>query len=346
VTVQEIHKLLVETPSLSHQETQIADLVESLLKGYKTERILNNVIAWRGEGRRILLNSHLDTVPKNDSWTRDPYDVQTIDGKIFGLGSNDAKASGAAMLHTFLNHEGPGEICLTLVQEEETGGKGSEHIWPWLQSEGWIPDGIVVGEPTELQIGIAQKGLMILELVAKGDACHAANAKKLNAKNPIFELAEAISSLKDLDLGEHPDLGPTTFQPTQLTGAKIHNQVPGEAVAVLDIRTVPGRSHREIIEDIQSRITTEIRERSTRLEPYSCNPNEDIITAAKKAGAGKTFASPTMSDQVFFKGFPAIKCGPGVSARSHSADEYVLESELIEGAEFYKRLIYEFATMG
>lgn len=346
MTVQEIHQLLVETPSLSHQETQIADLVESLLKGYKTERILNNVIAWRGEGRRVLLNSHLDTVPKNDSWTRDPYDVQTIDGKIFGLGSNDAKASGAAMLHTFLNHEGPGEICLTLVQEEETGGKGTEHIWPWLQSEGWIPDGIVVGEPTELQIGIAQKGLMILELVARGDACHAANAKKLNAINPIFELAETLTKLRDIDLGTHPDLGPSTIQPTQLTGAKIHNQVPGEAIAVLDIRTVPGRSHREIIDEIKGKIPIEVRERSTRLEPYSCDPAADIVKAAQRAGAKNPFASPTMSDQVFFKGFPAIKCGPGVSARSHSADEYVLESELTEGAEFYRRLINEFATMG
>ena len=346
MTLQELHKLLVKTPSLSHQENEIADLVEDLLKGHRTERILNNVVAWKGEGKRILLNSHLDTVPANDAWTRDPYDVACVDAKIYGLGSNDAKASGAAMLHAFLNHEGPGELCLMLVQEEETGGKGTEHVWPWLQGQGWIPDGVVVGEPTELNIGIAQKGLMILELVAKGDACHAANARKLGAKNPIFELAAALKQLQDIDLGDHVDLGPTTLQPTQLTGAKIHNQVPGEAVAVLDIRTVPGRSNREIIDDVRTITGLEVRERSIRLEPYACEPDSPIVRAARKAGAGETFASPTMSDQVFFRGFPAIKCGPGVSARSHSADEFVLESELIEGAAFYERLIYEFATMG
>lgn len=346
MTPQDIHKLLVETPSLSHQEAQIADLVEGLLEGHRTQRVDNNIIAWRGEGRRILLNSHLDTVPPNDAWTREPYKVENIDGKIYGLGSNDAKASGAAMLHTFLNHEGPGEICLMLVQEEETGGKGTEAVWPELRNQGWIPDGIVVGEPTELNIGIAQKGLLILELVAKGDACHAANATRLNVKNPIFELAEAITKLQGIDLGAHEDLGPTTLQPTQLTGAKIHNQVPGEAVAVLDIRTVPGQSHRETIEKIRSITGLEIRERSIRLEPFACDPDSDIIRAAIKSGAGKTFASPTMSDQVFFRGYPAIKCGPGISARSHSADEFVLESELVEGALFYKRLIHEFATMG
>lgn len=346
MTVQDIHRLLVQTPSLSHQEEGIADAVQQLLAGHRVERVLNNVVAWKGEGRRILLNSHLDTVPANDAWTRDPYDVEWVDGKIYGLGSNDAKASGAAMLHTFLNHEGPGELCLMLVQEEETGGKGTEHVWPWLQDRGWIPDGVVVGEPTELNIGIAQKGLMILELVAKGDACHAANARKLGAKNPIFDLAEAIGKLKGVEFGDHADLGPTTLQPTQLIGAKIHNQVPGEAVAVLDIRTVPGRSHREIIDEVRAITGLEVRERSIRLEPYACEADSPIVRAARRAGAGETFASPTMSDQVFFRGFPAIKCGPGVSARSHSADEYVLESELLEGAAFYKRLIHEFATMG
>jgi acetylornithine deacetylase len=343
-----LHKQLVEIPSLSHQEGLIADFVEAFLKeaGAKTRRINNNVIAWRGEGRKLLFNSHLDTVPPNSAWTRNPHQVIVEDGKIYGLGSNDAKASVAAMTTAFLNHDGPGELCLMLVQEEETGGKGTERAFPWLLDQGWRPDGVVVGEPTELNIGIAQKGLMILELIATGDACHAANANRLGAKNPIFELAKAITKLEDIDLSCHDELGPTTLQPTQLKGAEIHNQVPGQAVAVLDIRTVPGLSHAQIVQQIKEATRLEIKERSTRLEPYAVDPNSDVVRAALAAGGGKSFASPTMSDQVFFRGWPAIKCGPGVSARSHSADEYVLESELLEGASFYGRLIHEFAIMG
>lgn len=345
----EIHRELVTTPSVSHNETAIADKVEALLRDHqiKATRFENNVLAWKGEGPRILLNSHLDTVPPNDAWTRDPWDVETIDGKIYGLGSNDAKASGAAMIEALLSHEGPGEICLMLVPEEETGGRGTEVAWPWLLERGWEPDGIVVGEPTELKVGIAQKGLMILELFATGDACHAANATKLGAKNPIFELVNGIAKLEGLQLGQpHPELGPTTVQPTQLRGAQTHNQVPGEAVAVIDVRTVPGLTHAEVAELIRQTSGLQLRERSTRLEPYACDAKADIVQAALKAGAKESFSSPTMSDQVFFKGRPAIKCGPGVSARSHSADEFVLESELIEGAAFYRRLIHEFATMG
>lgn len=345
----DIHRELVSMPSVSHNETAIADKVENLLRdhGVKTARFENNVLAWKGEGKRILLNSHLDTVPPNDAWTRDPWSVETIDGKIYGLGSNDAKASGAAMIETLLSHEGPGEICLMLVPEEETGGRGTEVAWPWLLEQGWKPDGIVVGEPTELKIGIAQKGLMILELFATGDACHAANATRMGARNPIFELCQGLEKLQGFHPGEvHPDLGPTTVQPTQLRGAQTHNQVPGEAVAVVDVRTVPGLSHAEVAEAIRARTGLQVRERSTRLEPFACEPDSQIVLAAQRAGGGSTFASPTMSDQVFFRGWPAIKCGPGVSARSHSADEFVLESELIAGAEFYRRLIHEFATMG
>ncbi|MBX3120500.1 MAG: M20/M25/M40 family metallo-hydrolase [Fimbriimonadaceae bacterium] len=326
------------------------DWVEDLLResGAEVTRLGDNVIAKAGSGPKILLNTHLDTVPPNDGWTRDPWNVETIDGKVYGLGSNDAKASAAAMIATLLGVQkagGPCEVVLMLVCEEETGGKGTEIAWPWLQQQGWEPDGVVVGEPTELQIGIAQRGLMILELVHQGTACHAANANSLGAVNPVWGLAEDIVKLRQIDLGEpHPQLGVSSLQPTVLKGAATHNQVPAEASAKLDFRTVPGLTHSELLERLEECVAGEIRIHSSRLEPYQCPVDAIIVQSALRIGTGtKTFASLTMSDQVFFQGVPAIKCGPGISARSHTADEFVLASEIEQGFEFYRALLKEVA---
>lgn len=345
------HKTLVETPSLSHNERAIADLVEARLReaGAEVWRVGDNVIARAGEGPRILLNSHFDTVPANAAWTRDPWKADVEDGRIFGLGSNDAKASVAAMTAAFIDvvqQGGPCETVLMLVPEEETGGNGTETALPWLQKElNWKPQGAIVGEPTNLQIGTEQKGLMILELAALGDACHAANAGALNAVNPVWQLAEDLAALMAVDLGEkHPKLGSTTLQPTVLSGAAVHNQVPAEASAILDVRTVPGLSHAEICRRIRGAVTGVVRERSTRLAPYACAEDAPIVAAALAARPGsKTFASPTMSDQTFFQGIHAVKCGPGVSNRSHTADEYVTVEELLEGASFYRAAIRSFS---
>ncbi len=341
---------MVSIRSVSHEERELATWVEAFLReaGAEVMRLGDNIIARAGTGPKILFNSHLDTVPANNGWTRDPWHVESIDGKVYGLGSNDAKASGAAMMGAFLQtlkDGGPCELILMLVCEEETGGKGTELAWPWLQQQGWNPEGVVVGEPTELQVGIAQKGLLILELVHQGTACHAANIDVIGGINPIWGLAQDITRLQRADLGDaHPQLGPTSLQPTVLKGAQAHNQVPAEASAKLDVRTVPGRSHTEIIEALQAAVEGEIRVQSSRLEPYQCDESAMIVQAALQANPNaKTFGSRTMSDQVFFRGVPAIKCGPGITARSHTADEFVLESEIEAGFEFYKSLLKEVA---
>lgn len=313
-------------------------------------RLGDNIIARAGSGPKVLFNSHLDTVPPNEGWTRDPWEVESIDGKVFGLGSNDAKASVAAMMATLeVVHKngGPCEVVLILACEEETGGKGTEIAWPWLREQGWIPEGVVVGEPTELQIGTSQKGLMILELIHRGQACHAANAHILGAINPVWALAEDILKLRDVDLGPaHELLGECSIQPTVLKGAQAHNQVPSEAMAVIDLRTVPGLTHAELLARLQSQVSGELRARSSRLEPYECPSDAMIVEAAKRAWpAANVFGSRTMSDQVFFRGVAAIKCGPGISARSHTADEFVLESEIIEGFDFYKKVLQEVACV-
>ena len=347
-----LHRTLVETPSVSHHEADLMDWVAGFLssKGAKVMRHGLNVVAIAGNGPRLLFNTHLDTVPVTASWTRAPHKASREEGKVFGLGSNDAKGCAAAMLAGFLQvlaTGGPCELALMLVIEEETGGKGTEVCWPWLRDVlVWLPDGAVVGEPTQLQVGITQKGLLQAELVTRGQACHAANATAIGAKNPIWELAADLVALQSVDLGTDPELGPTTLQPTRLEGADARNQVPGEAVVCLDIRTNPDRNHDGVLRELQAAVKGEIRARSLRLEPYACPPDAAIVQAALAAREGsKTFGSRTMSDQVFFKGVPTIKCGPGDSARSHTSDEFIFEQEILDGAAFYSRLARKFAEV-
>lgn len=347
-----LHRKLVETPSVSHNEAELMDWVAGFLagKGAEVLRYGLNVIALAGEGPKVLFNTHLDTVPPTSSWTRPPHQTAREGGKVFGLGSNDAKGCAAAMIAGFLEvvqDGGPCQLALMLAIEEETGGNGTEVAWPWLRDEQvWIPEGVVVGEPTQLQVGITQKGLLQAELVARGQACHAANATAIGAKNPIWELAEDLLAIQKVDLGVDPELGPTTLQPTRLEGADARNQVPGEAIACLDIRTNPDKCHDEVLRQLQAVVKGEVRARSLRLEPYACPPDAAIVRAALAANSGaKTFGSRTMSDQVFFKGVPTIKCGPGDSARSHTADEFIYEQEILDGAAFYSRLVAAFAEV-
>jgi acetylornithine deacetylase len=347
----EFHREIVSISSLSRQETRLADFVEDFLtsKGAEVWRHGDCVMARAGKGRRLLLNSHLDTVPPNDQWTRPPWKPTVEEGRVYGLGANDAKASGAAMTAAFLHvleKDGPCEVVLMLVPMEETGGGGTEIAMPFLlDTKGWRPEGVVVGEPTQLDVGVAQKGMMILELTEEGDACHAGNVTRLGAINPIWNLAKDIVALQSADLGPtHPMLGAPSLQPTMLKGASVHNQVPGEALCVIDVRTVPGISHAELLERLQATVVGHLHGRSTRLQPYQCDEDAAIVKAALKARpASKLFASPTMSDQVFCQGLPAIKCGPGLSARSHTPDEYVYEDEIVEGLQFYRTLIATFA---
>ncbi len=356
MTDQEIlalHRSLVDIPSLSHQEQEIAEFVFNLLAPFSTriERWGNNVVAWTGVGAPLLLNSHLDTVPPGEGWATDPFTSTVEDGKVFGLGANDTKASVAAMMAAFIwasYQESACEVVLMLVPEEETGGRGTEIAWPKLRDEeGWIPQGAVVGEPTELMVGTEQKGMMVLELIAHGQACHAANAKKLGITNPVWQLTRDLGAIRDYPLGpEHPELGSMTLEPTVISAAATSNQVAEQAKAVLDLRTLPGSDHQVIFNELSTVVTGELRARSLRLAPYRCPAESKIVEAALLSHPfTKTFASATMSDQVFFQDIPTIKCGPGVSARSHTLNEYVMENEILAGARFYRSLITNFAKV-
>jgi acetylornithine deacetylase len=347
-----LHRTITAIRSVSGEEAQLAGFLSDLLarNGVAVDRLGNSLLAMLGRGPVLLLDTHLDTVPPAPGWTRDPWHVQVAEGRVYGLGSNDAKASVAAMVAAFLafrEAELPFTLALALVEGEETRGTGTEAVLAELARRGTPPSAAVVGEPTGLDLAVAQKGLMVLELVARGDACHAAHARTLGARNAARGLAHDLVALERVDFGPpHPRLGPITLEATQLRAGTARNVVPGEATAVLDVRTTPALGRREVVERIELAVASEVRVLSDRLAPRETAETAPLVEAARRARpAARLFGSATLSDMVFMEGIPAVKCGPGRSERSHTPDEYVLESEILEGARFYARLVRAYAEL-
>ncbi len=201
-----LHRAITAIRSVSGEEGELAGFLGDLLRrnGVALTRLGSSLLATVGTGPVLLFDTHLDTVPPSPGWTRDPWDVQSVDGRVYGLGSNDAKASVAAMTAAFLafrEAELPFTLALALVEGEETRGTGTEAVLAELARRGTPPEAAVVGEPTGLDIAVAQKGLMVLELVARGEACHAANAASLGAANAARRLAHDLVALERVDFG-------------------------------------------------------------------------------------------------------------------------------------------------
>ncbi|MFL6259581.1 MAG: M20/M25/M40 family metallo-hydrolase [Thermoanaerobaculia bacterium] len=345
-----LHRSITAIPSVSGEEAALADFLGDLLRRNRVAvaRIGSSLLATVGQGPVLLFDTHLDTVPPAAGWTRDPWNVEVEDGRVYGLGSNDAKASVAAMTAAFLafrEADLPFTLALALVEAEETRGTGTEAVMAELARRETPPEAAVVGEPTGLDVAIAQKGLMVLELVARGEACHAANAAALGAANAARRLAHDLVALEGVDLGApHPQLGPVTVEPTQLRAGTARNVVPGEAVALLDVRTTPGLHGRGLVERLEAAVAGEVRVLSERLKPRETSEASPLVDAAREARPeARLFGSSTLSDLVFMEGIPALKCGPGRTERSHTPDEYVLESEILDGARFYTRLVRAWA---
>jgi acetylornithine deacetylase len=345
-----LHRAIVAIRSVSGEEAGVADFLGDLLRRNRVAvaRLGSSLLATVGKGPVLLLDTHLDTVPPAPGWTRDPWDARVVDGRVYGLGSNDAKASVAAMTAAFLafgEADLPFTLALALVEGEETRGTGTEAVLAELSRRGTPPEAAVVGEPTNLDIAIAQKGLMVLELVARGEACHAAHAAALGAPNAARRLAHDLVALERVDLGSpHAQLGPVTLEPTQLRAGTARNVVPGEAVALLDVRTTPGLHGRVLVERVEAAVAGEVRVISERLKPRETSESSPLVDAAREARPeARLFGSATLSDLVFMEGIPAVKCGPGQTERSHTPDEYVLESEILDGARFYTRLVRAWA---
>lgn len=354
------HRELVATPSVSGEESAIVTLLSSFLEGHgaTTELVGGSLVAWTGkapvegdvEGATlVVLNTHVDTVPASPGWTREPHPPSCAEGKVFGLGANDAKASVAAMTGAFLAVSGvdlPFTLALMLVRGEETKSVGTSEVVAEFERRGLVPAMAVVGEPTGLDLAVAQKGLLVLELVARGEAAHAAHARTLRARNAIVGLARDLAAIADLPEGPlDPYLGRATVEPTVLSGGSARNVVPAEARAVLDCRTVPAESPAELLARLRGAVASELVVLSDRLVPVATDPGSALIAAARRARPeARLYGSATLSDLTFFRGIPAVKVGPGQSERSHRPDEFVFEQEIVDGAEFYERLLIELAA--
>lgn len=347
-----LHRQLVATPSVSGDEAPIADLLAALLAahGHAPRRIGDSLLALAGEGPLLLLDTHVDTVPPAPGWTRDPFRATVENGRVYGLGANDAKASVAAMTAAFLAlaDEAPGlTLALALVAGEETKSHGTRDVLDALASDGCEIAGALFGEPTALDFAVAQKGLLVLELAASGDAVHAAHARALGARNAALRLAHDLVAIERVAWSDdHPALGPTTVVPTVVSAGSARNVVPAAASAILDVRTTPTLESAAVVARLRGAVGGELSVRSDRFAPRETPSGSTLLAAALAVRPGaRRYGSATLSDWALLPAdVPAIKVGPGRSERSHTPDEYVLESEIVDGARFYEEVTRAFAA--
>ena len=339
-------KSLIRFPSLSGEEGEIADFVEAHVRrgGVDVRRIDDNVIFSLGEGSEtLLLNTHLDVVPPSADHPYDPFDPVERDGVLYGRGSVDAKASGAAMTTALLSLAaegwGPegGRLTVALTTNEESGGRenGLQTVRPHLPAL----DAAVVGEPTSLRPCVAQKGLLILKLHAHGTSAHAGRSHL--GTNAITKAAAAIDQLEALPLDRaDPHLGAPTKTVTMIEGGSANNVVPEHCVCTVDLRTTPAYTHDEIVEIVRDAVDVEVEVYSDRLVPCSTPADAGIVDAARTAlPDAEPFGSPTCSDWVFLHDVPAVKLGPGNSERSHTAGERIAVDEVERAVEVYRDLV-------
>ncbi len=338
----ELLQKLIRTPSLSGQEQQTAQILVDHLgsHGVQVHRSGNNVWAHNrcfDVGKpTILLNSHHDTVAPNPAYTRDPYRADIEEGKLYGLGSNDAGASVVALTEAFLHfyrREGMKyNLCLALTAEEETSGHGGlESILPQL---GALDFGIV-GEPTQMQLATSERGLLVLDCVTKGRSGHAAREEGDNA---IYKALSDIAWFRDYRFERlSDDFGPVKMSVTQIEAGTQHNVVPAECRFVVDVRVTDRYTMQEVVDEIRRHVHSEVTPRSTRLRPSSIPKDHPIVQVGTALGR-TTYGSPTTSDQALLD-IPSLKLGPGDSARSHTADEYVFVSEIEEGIRIYVEML-------
>lgn len=346
----ELLRDLVAIPSVSGTEESIGRFVEQWARdrGLEVERgedgILIRVEGHR-PGRSLGLVSHLDTVPEGEGWTRPPFEPVIEGTVLYGRGSGDAKASVAAMLAAARDlaeraGEWSGTVLVLLGYGEETRNTSM----PALAARAGMLDGAVIGEPTNLGFAVAQRGLMMAELRARGDQRHAGYASVKPFDNSITLLARDLVRLEGLlDDRAHKVLGSTTVTATILEAGVSRNVTPPSARAVLDIRSTPDWTHEELAKALTQRLDCEVVITSDRLVPCETPPGSALLAAAARARpASCRYGSPTCSDWVFLRHTDAVKCGPGTSRRSHTPDEHVDLPEVTEARDFYSRLALEF----
>jgi acetylornithine deacetylase len=336
-------KDLIATESFSKEENKTADIIENFLKENDVEvkRHINNVWAknkyFDKSKPTILLNSHHDTVRPNKGYTLDPFSPIEKDGKLFGLGSNDAGGALVSLVAAFLHYDSKKDLKYNLViaataEEEISGRNGIEALLPMLP----VIDSAIVGEPTCMQMAIAERGLMVLDCTAHGVAGHAARNE---GENAIYKAMMDIEWLYVYRFEKVSELlGPVKISVTSIeTDNKTHNIVPSECRFVVDIRVNELYSLEEVLDTIYKNLQSEVKPRSTRLRSSFIAMDHPLVRAGTSLGRTH-YGSPTTSDKALMP-FPALKIGPGDSARSHSADEYIFIEELKEGIDLYIKLL-------
>lgn len=335
-------KLLIETPSFSKEEAIIADQLVAFFnsKSIPCQRKFNNIWAFNkcfdSTKKTILLNSHIDTVKPCSGYTTNPFEYFENEEIIRGLGSNDAGGCVVSLICTFLHFYDANDlkynICLLLSAEEEISGKNG--VEEALKN---IPQPIlgIVGEPTSLELAVAEKGLLVVDCQVKGFSGHAAREE---GENAFYKALNDFNWIKNYKFDRVSELlGETKMTCTIVNCGTAHNVTPDVCIYTLDIRTNELYTHEEIIQILKNNLTADIQPRSTRLQSSGLPKNHPIFQISEKMGL-KNYGSPTLSDQALMN-FPTIKFGPGDSKRSHTPDEFIYKQQIAEGIEKYKQLL-------
>lgn len=333
---------LIATPSVSRDERRAADIMEEELVrcGFMPHREANNVWAigpcQREDRPTLLLNAHIDTVKPVASYTRNPYEPSLEDGTLYGLGSNDCGGGLVSLLQVFrelsASERCPYNLVYLASAEEEVSGKdGISRALPLLPHV----DVAIVGEPTGMQPAVAEKGLMVVDITAHGKSGHAARNEGVNA---IYEALDDLCWIRSHRFDRVSRfLGPTKMQATVVNAGTQHNVVPDECKIVVDVRTNELYTNEEVFDIISNHCKSECRARSFRLHSSRIDLNHPLVERCVALGL-QPFGSPTLSDQALMP-FASLKLGPGQSARSHSADEYIKVSEIEHAIGLYLRLL-------
>lgn len=340
---------LITTPSFSKNEDKAADIIEQFFvdKKIKSERLLNNVWAvnryFDAAKKTILLNSHLDTVNPNSQYTRNPFEATIDNEKLFGLGSNDAGACLVSLIAAFIFFHNSKNlkyniVVATTAEEEISGVNGIEKL---LSSKSFVdtigkPAFAIVGEPTLTNMAIAEKGLLVLDCVSIGKAGHAARSE---GENAIYKAMQDIQWFQTFKFPKISALlGETKMSVTSIcTQNKLHNVVPAECSFVVDIRVTDVYSLEEIMDTIKQHVHCTVTPRSIRLHPSKIDASHPLVIAGSTLGK-QIYGSPTTSDAALINA-PVLKCGPGDSARSHTADEFIYLDEIKDGIKTYIGLL-------
>ncbi|WP_372472992.1 M20 family metallo-hydrolase [Capnocytophaga sp. ARDL2] len=337
-------KQMIATPSFSREEDEVATIIEKFLKskGVETHRLKNNVYAYNkyydASKPTILLNSHHDTVRPNANYTKDPFHAEDIDGKIYGLGSTDAGGCLVSLIATFLHFYEQKNLkynllIATTAEEEVAGANGIELLMKHVENV----DFAIVGEPTQMQLAIGEKGVMVLECTSNGIPGHAARDE---GENAIYNALEDILWFKNYKFPKKSELfGDVKMSVTLINSGTQHNVIPSVCEFVVDVRVTDAYTHEEILDIVRKHVQCEVKPRSTRLRPSKIDVSHPVVQAGIKIGR-ETFGSPTTSDQTLLN-IPSVKIGPGKSARSHSANEYIYRSEIEEGIDIYCKILNE-----